>query len=110
MNAFNNRLFAEVIISSGKLFPNGTFIYNEPNIDEGQIEEYIRKLVQPISNIALVVIPIIAAAATLVSFTTWFGMDDMEKQQRPFTKVLKRNGIALIVAESIPVLLKFLGY
>ena len=80
------------------------------NIDEQGLKDWIKSIVQPITNIALFVIPLIAVATTLISFAQWFALDDQEKQQRPFSKVLKRNGLALIIAESIPVLLKFIGY
>ena len=105
-------VFTTFLLSAMTIFaePTPTPTTSPININETGIKEWIQGIVQPITNVALFVIPLIAVAATLVSFAQWFALDDQEKQQRPFSKVLKRNGLALIVAESIPVVLKLIGY
>ena len=83
------------------------YVHYAPNI--GAAKDWISSWTKPITDFALWLIPIVALISLLVAFIRWYTLDEREKEQKPFMKILKNHLFALIIAESITTILKILG-
>lgn len=65
--------------------------------NEAQAKQDIQGLVDPISNVLLFVALPITLLSIGVSYISWNGKDEEEKESMPFTKVIKKHIIAFVL-------------
>lgn len=79
-----------------------TLMMNVQNVyavsfNEEQAKQDIQGLLNPISNVLLFVALPITAASIGLSYISWNGKDEEEKESMPFTKVVKKHIIAFVM-------------
>lgn len=71
-------------------------VYAAVSFNESKAKADIQNLLNPISNVLLFVALPITAASIGISYISWNGKDEEEKESMPFTKVVKKHIIAFV--------------
>lgn len=72
-------------------------VHAEVGFNEAQAKSDIQNLLNPISNVLLFVALPLTAASIGLSYLSWNGKDEEEKESMPFPKVVKKHIIAFIL-------------
>lgn len=77
------------------------------NVDEAQ--NAVLGISEPITTLAMWLIPIITGIVLLYSGLTWLMKDEEEREQKPFVKNAKKIIIVAVFLMAVPVLLRIFG-
>ena len=99
-------MITSILLSSSVIV---TQAKDTPTFDAGQAKTAANGFLTPLSDTALWAIPLIALVVIAVSGISWLSKDEDEKEQKPFTKTVKRIVFVSILVECAPVLLKIFG-
>lgn len=80
------------------------------DIDESAMTDLIKEFTVPITNICLIVIPILGILACLYNGVIWFTKDEEEREQKPLGRSIKKILLLTFVLEALPALLKIFGW
>lgn len=80
------------------------------NIDENAMTDLVKEFTTPITNICLIVVPIIGILACLYTGVIWFTKDEEEREQKPLGRSIKKILLLTFVLEALPALMKIFGW
>lgn len=91
------------------LLPVGIFAAGEPQFNSGEAQNAASNILTPMIDFGLWIIPSVATVSIIVAGVIWLCKDEDEKENKPFTKTLKRILIVAVAIESVQVILRIFG-
>lgn len=86
-----------LILCATLFLMNVQSVFAAVGFNEAQAKSDIQNLLNPISNVLLFIALPITAASIGLSYISWNGKDEEEKESMPFTKVVKKHIIAFVM-------------
>ena len=78
--------------------------------NESRARSDVKAFLDPFSNWIMFIATAVATLSILISYVSWSGKDDDEKQQQPFKKIAKNHLIGYIIAMAFGIVLKWLSF
>ncbi len=77
--------------------------------DEGEAKSLAETFIKPFTSFLLWFVPLAALAASIWAYIKWTGKDEMEQEQKPWSKTVVKIITGAIVIEALSAIMKVFG-